>query len=135
MPLIGLRVCVFRPSRMARTISPLKRIGFSATAASDPKLPRVLELAPLPLSTAPRVVLGVVAEVAPLAERGEVLVDDVLRRVIQVRDGQDDARARDRVRLVVLRGAPLAAVPGPLEADAARDGRPVLRVTHAVLRG
>lgn len=82
--------------------------------------------------------LGVVAQMTALAERGEILIAavhlvvDVTGAAVgvwraQVRDGEHDLAACDRVRLIVDGPAPLAFPAGAL-ADTVADGLPVGRV-------
>jgi hypothetical protein len=78
---------------------------------------------------------GVVAVMAELAHRSEIALGAVLRRVIEVRDREHDARASDRVRLAVDGSAACVLAPAahPVVADATADGCPVLRVALPVL--
>ncbi|RJL20186.1 hypothetical protein D5H75_39760 [Bailinhaonella thermotolerans] len=53
-----------------------------------------------------RVLVGVVGQVTALAHGQQVLFGAVLRDVVQVRDGEHDARPGDRVGRHPLRGQP-----------------------------
>jgi len=77
-------------------------------------------------------VLMIIRQMTFLAERPEVFRIVILRRVIQVRDRQDHARAGNRMRLVVLGAAGLALMAGPIQ-DRRSDLFPVLRVPGFVL--
>jgi hypothetical protein len=79
--------------------------------------------------------LGVVGVVALLAQRREVQEARCFWPVVEhMRRGQNHFPARYRVRLAVLRAAPLAAVPRPVEAHEPAPQFPVCRVARLVLR-
>jgi hypothetical protein len=92
-----------------------------------------LQFRSLPPAVAPH--FGVVAVVAFLAQRSEVQKARRLWPVIEyVRRRQNHFAARYRVRLAVLRAAPLAAVLGSVDAHEQAPQLPVCRVARLVLR-
>ena len=78
---------------------------------------------------------GVMSVVAPLAQRREVQQARCFWPVVEyMRRGQNHFPARYRVRLPVLRAAPLATVLRPIEAHEPAPQFPVCWVARLVLR-